>query len=192
MPTEGDEITSYDLQASSGHVRPEDAGLDSSDEGEACADRPTDRAIDAVIWATVSIHAQIERMFEAYGEALGVSRPQAMILAILNAQPVGTGLAVKNVAALMQVNGSFVTHQSRLLEQRGLTRRLPSSTDARVVLLALTDLGRELMGALDARRRPACDAAFKGCDDSRFEWLRTLLVATQQRIRAASYLVPAE
>jgi MarR family transcriptional regulator, organic hydroperoxide resistance regulator len=192
MATEGDEITSHDLQASSGHARPEDAGLDSCDESEACAVRPTDEAIDAVIWATVSIHAQIERMFEAYGEALGVSRPQAMILAILSVQSGGTGLAVKNVAALMQVNGSFVTHQTRLLEQRGLTRRLPSSTDARVVLLALTDHGRERMGALDARRRPACDAAFKGSDDGQFERLRTQLVAIEQRLRVASHMVPTE
>lgn len=192
MTTEGDEITSRDLHASSGHARPEDVGLDSSDESEAFADRPTDEAIDAVIWAAVSIHAQIERMFEAYGNALGVSRPQAMILAILNAQPVGAGLAVKNVAALMQVNGSFVTHQSRLLEQRGLTRRLPSSTDARMVLLVLTDHGREMMGALDSRRKPACDAAFKGSDSGQFERLREQLVAIEQRLRAASHMVPAE
>jgi hypothetical protein len=61
-----------------------------------------------------------------------------------------------------------------------------------VVLLALSDYGREQMGALDIRRKPACDAAFKGSDDGQFERLQTQLAATEQRLRAASYMVPAE
>jgi MarR family transcriptional regulator, organic hydroperoxide resistance regulator len=192
MPAEGNETGFETVQVRSGDALLEGVGLPLSDTSEVLANRPTNQAIDAVIWAAISMHAQIERMFEAYGEALGVSRPQAMILTILNAQAAETGLAVNNVAAMMQVNGSFVTQQSRLLEQRGLTRRLRCSTDARVVLLALSDHGREQMSVMDARCKPARDAAFKGSDDGQFERLRAQLVSVEQRLRAASHIVPLE
>ncbi len=49
---------------------------------------------------------------------------------------------------LLHVDPSFVTTQSKLLEQKELLRRAPSPADARVVRLSLTDKTRKHLAGL--------------------------------------------
>ena len=46
----------------------------------------------------------------------------------------GNGVPVKDVSAMLHVDPSFVTTQSKMLEKNGFMRRVPSRQDARVVL----------------------------------------------------------
>jgi DNA-binding MarR family transcriptional regulator len=58
------------------------------------------------------------------------------------------GVPINALSERLQVNASFVTVQSRVLEKKGYLRREVSSLpDAGIVLLSLTDKAREALAA---------------------------------------------
>ena len=64
------------------------------------------------------------------------------------------GVPINALSERLQVNPSFVTVQSRVLEKKGYLRREGSShQDAGIVLLSLTDKAREALAQF-SRSRP--------------------------------------
>jgi len=53
------------------------------------------------------------------------------------------GIRINDLAALVHCNQSVVSRQISGLEKRGLVQRRPDPRDARAILIALTDVGRE-------------------------------------------------
>src|SRR5258708_19746319 len=62
-----------------------------------------------------------------------------MILMALADLDRGEGVPVKVVSKMLHVDPSFVTTQSKMLEEKGFMRRKTSPDDARVVQMSLTD-----------------------------------------------------
>lgn len=91
------------------------------------------------IWEITSITAHLDALCRFRAKALDISGPQWTILMALSHLDDGDGVPVNVVSKLLHVDPSFVTTQSKLLEKRGLVRRKPSITDARVVQMSLTD-----------------------------------------------------
>lgn len=61
-----------------------------------------------------------------------------MILMAIEELSEGSGLSVKAVAAILHADSSFVSVQSKVLENRGLMRRSRCIEDRRIMLLSLT------------------------------------------------------
>jgi DNA-binding MarR family transcriptional regulator len=101
-----------------------------------CADYPVYRQI---IWDIVSIMDYLDEMRSRWAERIGVTGPQWKILMAIVDLDQGEGTSVGEVSAKVHAASTFVTTQTKLLEQRGYLKRVPSPSDARVVLMSLSD-----------------------------------------------------
>ena len=62
------------------------------------------------------------------------------------------GVPVNVVSKKLHVDSSFVTTQSKLLEKKGFVRRRPSTEDARIVQMSLTDKTYKHLASLSAQQ----------------------------------------
>lgn len=109
-----------------------------------CADYPVYRQI---VWDIVSIMDYLDEMRARWAERIGVTGPQWKILMAIVDLDQGQGTSVGEVSAKVHAASTFVTTQTKLLEQRGYLKRVPSPSDARVVLMSLSDKAREEFAA---------------------------------------------
>ncbi|MGO4716418.1 MarR family winged helix-turn-helix transcriptional regulator [Bradyrhizobium sp. 2TAF24] len=92
-----------------------------------------------IVWDLVAINNNLEDMRRRWAKKFGVTGPQWMIMMAINDLDQGRGVSVGEVSAKIQAVSTFVTTQTKLLEQRGLLKRVTSTDDARVVLMSLSD-----------------------------------------------------
>src|ERR1700742_2892568 len=90
------------------------------------------------LWDIISTSIHVDEIQSFWAKSLNISSPQWMILMALSDLDHGQGVPVKDVSTKLHVDRSFITVQSKLLENDGLVRRIPSRNDARVVLLSLS------------------------------------------------------
>ena len=95
-----------------------------------------------------SINCHLEEVRQLWGKTLGITGPQWMILMAISDLDKDGGVPVNVVSKLLHVDPSFVTTQSKILEQKELLLRAPSPSDARVVRLSLTDKTRKHLASL--------------------------------------------
>jgi len=104
-----------------------------------CQDYPIYRQ---VIWDVISIMDYLDDVRSRWAERIQVSGPQWKILMAIIDLDQGKGVPVGEVSAKIHAVSTFVTTQTKLLERKGLLRRIPSDQDARVVLMSLSDKAR--------------------------------------------------
>jgi DNA-binding MarR family transcriptional regulator len=151
-----------------------------------------DELVNQFIWTAASINVHIEQIFHAYGRMLKLSRSQLMILSILEENGAGRGMAVKDVAAVLHVDSSFVTQQSKKLEERGLIAKAASAGDARVVLLSLSRNGERQVATLRSQRDTVRKIAFEMINELDFREFYTQLRQLEKRLEKASVLLDIE
>ena len=100
-----------------------------------------------------AINRHLEEVRQLWGKALGITGPQWMILIAVSDLDKGDGVPVNVVSKLLHVDASFVTTQSKLLEQKDLLRRNPCPTDARVVQMSLTEKTRKHLASLSGQHK---------------------------------------
>jgi DNA-binding MarR family transcriptional regulator len=103
-------------------------------------------------WDIAAINVHLDGIRYFWAKELGISGPQWMILMAIGDLDSGKGVPVKDVSAMLHVDPSFVTTQSKMLEKNGFLRRIPSSEDARVVLMSLSDKASKKIATLSSRR----------------------------------------
>jgi DNA-binding MarR family transcriptional regulator len=99
---------------------------------------PNRGVVERLLWDITSIDIYFDKIREYWAKRLGITGPQWMILSALTNLDQGEGVPVKDVSAKLHVDPSFVTTQSKILEQNGLLRRKISKADARVVRMSLS------------------------------------------------------
>ncbi|KRR04397.1 MarR family transcriptional regulator [Bradyrhizobium jicamae] len=104
------------------------------------------------MWEIRSINMCLEALRQLQANVLGITGPQWMILIALADLDKENGVPVNVVSKLMHVDASFVTTQSKLLEKKGFLRRTPSTSDARVVQMSLTDKTYKHLASLAAQQ----------------------------------------
>ena len=104
------------------------------------------------LWEITSINVHLDQIREFWARNLGVTGPQWMILTAISDLDRGRGVPVKDVSAILRVDPSFVTTQSKMLEKMGLLRRVASNEDARVVLMSLSEKARKHAANLTAKQ----------------------------------------
>lgn len=103
----------------------------------------------------------------------------------------GSGLSVKAVAALLHVDSSFVSVQSKMLEKRGLIRRRRCMEDRRIMLLSLTDKAISRLKPLIPTRARLQGSIRADLDGAALLQLSNMLSALRARMRKETVLIAA-
>jgi DNA-binding MarR family transcriptional regulator len=144
------------------------------------------------VWDIAAINVHIDEIRHFWARELGISGPQWMILMAVDDLDRGKGVPVKNVSAMLHVDPSFVTTQSKMLEKNGFMRRIPSSEDARVVLMSLSDKASKKIATLSSRREVLSDFVFAGFDDRALKDITEQLGALKKRLEKATLMLAVD
>jgi len=143
-------------------------------------------------WQILSIHNGLEDIRAIWAAALGITRPQWLILAAVHDLDKGAGTPVKAISAKLHVDPSFVTTQSKILEKQGLMRRVTSKEDARVVLMSLTDKALKQLANLYSRQAAADGLVFSDFSDRSLRELNDRLSTIRERLAKAAQIIAAD
>ena len=141
--------------------------------------------IRRLTWVIASISVRLEELRYFWGKTLGISGPQWMILMALAEIDQDDGVPVNVVSKKLQVDPSFVTTQSKLLEKKGFIRRRTSTEDARIVQMSLTDKTYKHLGGLAAQQEALNEFIFSELDDRELAELTDKLATLQNRLEKA-------
>jgi DNA-binding MarR family transcriptional regulator len=142
-------------------------------------------AVRRFTWAIAAISVHLEELRYFWASKLGISGPQWMILMALADMDQADGVPVNAVSKKLQVDSSFVTTQSKLLEKKGFVRRKPSSEDARIVQMSLTDKTYKHLAGLAAQQEALNEFIFAEFDARALEEFTDKLVGLQSRLEKA-------
>ena len=145
-----------------------------------------------VVWDIAAINVHLDEIRHFWAKELGISGPQWMILMAIGDLDRGKGVAVKDVSAMLHVDPSFVTTQSKMLEKNGFMRRIPSTEDARVVLMSLSDKASKKIALLSSRRDNLSAFVFSGYDDASLKDISDQLSALKSRLEKATLMLAIE
>ena len=136
-------------------------------------------------WAISAISAHLEELRYFWAKALGISGPQWMILMALSDLDEADGVPVNVVSKKLNVDGSFVTTQSKLLEKKGFVKRRPSREDGRIVQMSLTDKAYKQLANLASQQQALNDFIFAEFGENELDVFTSRLVALQNRLEKA-------
>jgi DNA-binding MarR family transcriptional regulator len=136
-------------------------------------------------WEISAINVYLEELRQVWARTLGISGPQWMILMGISDLDKDDGVPVNVVSKLLHVDPSFVTTQSKLLEKKGLLRRKPSPTDARVVRMSLTDKTRKQLACLSEQHKAIREHVFEEFDENELKEFTAKLATLKNRLEKA-------
>ena len=142
-------------------------------------------AIRRLTWVIAAISVHLEELRYYWAKTLGISGPQWMILMALADMDQDDGVPVNVVSKKLHVDSSFVTTQSKLLEKKGFVRRKPSTEDARIVQMSLTDKTYKHLAGLAAQQEALNDFIFAELGNRELEEITDKLAALQIRLEKA-------
>lgn len=138
-----------------------------------------------VIWEITAIQGRLEQLSHRWARAIGITGPQYKILLAVSELNNGEGVPVNVAAKLLQVDPSFVTTQSKMLEKNGLLRRKSSVDDGRVVEMSLTAKGQNHLADTAAQRRMLDHFLFEQFDNRESDQFIAHLASLKTRIDKA-------
>jgi DNA-binding MarR family transcriptional regulator len=144
------------------------------------------------LWDIASINVHLDEIRHFWAKELGISGPQWMILMAIADLDRGNGVAVKDVSAMLHVDPSFVTTQSKMLEKNGFMRRIPSTEDARVVLMSLSDKASKKIATLTSRREDLSQFVFSDFDEAALKDIGDQLGALKKRLEKATLMLAVD
>jgi len=136
-------------------------------------------------WEISSINVHLEEIRQFWARTLGISGPQWMIVMAISDLDKDDGVPVNVVSKLLHVDPSFVTTQSKLLEKKGLLRRKPSPTDARVVRLSLTDKTQKHLASLAEQYKSIREYVFEEFNEHELSAFTEMLATLKNRLAKA-------
>jgi len=148
--------------------------------------------IRQLAWDIASINVHLDGIRYFWAKELGISGPQWMILMAIGDLDRGKGVAVKTVSAMLHVDPSFVTTQSKMLEKNGFMRRIPSSEDARVVLMSLSDKASKKIATLSSRREALSTFVLAEFDQRALQDVATHLAQLKVRLEKATLMLAVD
>ncbi|SNT32291.1 DNA-binding transcriptional regulator, MarR family [Tardiphaga sp. OK246] len=140
-------------------------------------------------WDMITIDAHLAEIRAHLASKLKVSVPQWVLMSVLEDRDNGQGVSVRDVSKCMAVDASFVTTQSKMLEVKGLVRRVQSPTDARVILMSLSETALAGIKAIAGERELIRNFMFGQFDDEALQKFFESLAQVRDNISKASRLV---
>jgi DNA-binding MarR family transcriptional regulator len=120
------------------------------------------------------------RWFELATARFGLSHPQAAVLRVLRTS--GRPLPLSHIARSLSQEAQSTTELADRLERRGYVRRLRDPRDRRLVLLELTDPGREVIDQVVPALEKAGAEIFGALEPGELDAFLTLLAAVRARV----------
>lgn len=142
-----------------------------------------DKLLNQICRDISAISIYMMRVAEHLGQRIGISGPQGMILTTIEELSDSRGLSVKAVAALLHVDASFVSAQSKMLESRNLIRRRRLLDDRRVTRLFLTESASTYLARLSRTRARMRECICADLDHEAFSELSSTLSGLRDRVR---------
>lgn len=137
---------------------------------------------DNVAHALVRTSSALKRLTTRHiREEFNITGIQAEILMLLAAEPVMLG---NDLAAVVGVNASTVSHALDVMEQQGLLTRRRCTQDRRVVRIALTDPARRIARRTIEISQHILDALTAGISKSDLQALQRVLKRMASNCRA--------
>jgi MarR family transcriptional regulator, organic hydroperoxide resistance regulator len=166
----------------------------SKDQAAAAKDSgsKSQEAVRQFLWDIAAINVHLEEIRHFWAKELGISGPQWMILMAVGDLDAGKGVPVKDVSAMLHVDPSFVTTQSKILERNGFMRRVPSRQDARVVLMSLSDQASKKIAKLASRRDSLSEFVLADFDDHALHDISLHLGKLKTRLQKAAVMLAVE
>ena len=127
-----------------------------------------DQLLREMVTDLITISLTMESVRATLGARIGITGPQYSILVAILRMRHGEHVRVRDVAAYLHVSAAFVTAEAGKLAQRGLLRKLPSTSDGRSRLLCLTRQGGAQLERLTPDIREVNDRFFASLDRSDF------------------------
>ncbi len=143
-------------------------------------DSPSEEAYLNLLRTASVLAADFERLFKAHG----ISEPKYNVLRILRGargEADGDGLPSLEIAGRMITRVPDVTRLVDRLEADGLVVRKRTTADRRVVLIAITDKGLNLLAELDGPIRRMNEEWGKLMTQAEWRELSRLLVKARQK-----------
>jgi DNA-binding MarR family transcriptional regulator len=138
-----------------------------------------------VIWDFVSISNNLEDMRRAWAKLFGISGSQWLILMAIADLDQGKGVSVGDVSQKIHAVSTFVTTQTKILERMGLLNRVPSTEDARVVLMSLSEDARCKIDHLSPRWEALHEYIFRDFDAEALADVKAKLEMLKHRTKLA-------
>lgn len=150
------------------------------------APEPADHCLSyQVIWDFVSISNNLEDMRRSWAKLFGISGSQWLILMAISDLDQGVGVSVGEVSDKIHAVSTFVTTQTKILERLGLITRVTSPTDARVVLMSLSESAQAKMADLMPRWEALHDYIFRDFDAAAMNDVKAKLELLKRRTKIA-------
>ncbi len=147
---------------------------------------PSELSVRRFFWAIRSVYSQLKRLDDVWAAKLGITGPQWLIMSALSDFESGT--PVNRLATALNVDPSFITTQTQILEKLGLLVRKPSAEDARVVLISPTARFRKSWDELSVRRLKLHNFIFSGFGPSETDRLIASLSQIESSLEKAAKL----
>ncbi|MCP1838586.1 DNA-binding MarR family transcriptional regulator [Bradyrhizobium sp. USDA 4524] len=144
------------------------------------------RAVTDFIWNIVEIHSQLEAIHKTWGELLGMTEPQWLILMAIDELDQGRGVSGIAVANKLRIHPAFVTNQTKKLENMRFLTRVTSPDDARFLQISLTEKARAEITNLSDKRQALHSTMFGGLDEESLDYLNRRLTSIAKNSRLAS------
>jgi DNA-binding MarR family transcriptional regulator len=132
-----------------------------------------------------SINVHLEQIRQFWARALGITSPQWMLLMAIADTDDKHGVPLNAVSKRLHIDPSFVTTQSKLLEKKGFLRRKVSSSDARVLLMSLTDKTAKHLARLAEQQQSLSEFIFEEFSDRELSDLKGKLGILKIRLEKA-------
>jgi DNA-binding MarR family transcriptional regulator len=138
-----------------------------------------------VIWDFVSISNNLEDIRRSWAKLFGISGSQWLILMAISDLDKGNGVSVGEVSDKIHAVSTFVTTQTKILERLGLIHRVTSTTDARVVLMSLSETSQKKMTDLKPRWEGLHEYIFRDFDAAALNDVKAKLEILKRRTKIA-------
>jgi DNA-binding MarR family transcriptional regulator len=144
-----------------------------------------------LVWDISAISAYMARIADLLGNRIGVTGSQWLAIMAIDGLDQGDGVSVGDVASILNLDASFVSAQSKILEKKGIVLRTQSAADRRIVLLSLTEYAVPNLEELDRSKYTLEDHMCGGLEERSIEELSEALVTMRRRLGRAVLLVAA-
>ena len=128
-----------------------------------------------MVHAALAFSARLNAIRDGYAEFVGLPGPQYTILvSILHLQHDGA-VGVKRLADHLSLSGTFVTTETRKLEEAGIVTKIKDKSDKRRVSLKVTAKGEDLLRRLSEVQQQVNNVHFGSLSQDEFLVLKKVM-----------------
>ena len=134
-----------------------------------------DRTLRGLLYDFFAFGRSLEAARAKFASYVGLSPTQYLIMIAIKNSTLDEPMGINQVAARLQLSGTFITNEVNKLVSDGLIEKSPHPSDGRRVQLTATGPGFSLLTRLATFQRPVNDALFGRLTRDEFQFLSQLM-----------------